>query len=80
MYRLSEHEVYECTWGYALNTQEHAGRRKEDVRVLLAGEHQFPAEWMGAELWVVNRKIVVPTPPQQRTHEPDGPGWRSAPP
>lgn len=77
VYRLSEHEVYECTWGYALNTQEHAGRRKEDVRVLLAGEHQFPAEWMGAELWVVNRKIVVPMNYDRRGRF-HGAGWLGA--
>lgn len=60
IYELSEHEIYECNWGYALNVQKHQGQPRENIRVLRAGEHQFPAEWTGAELWVVNRKIVVP--------------------
>lgn len=52
---LSEHEIYACNWGYALN--QAAG---EDIRVLREGEHEVPEDLLGVEYWTVNATIAVP--------------------
>lgn len=51
---LSEHEIYECNWGYALNVS--AG---EEIRVLRRGEHELPHDLIEAEYWIVNDSIAI---------------------
>lgn len=51
--QLSEHEIYECNWGYALNSP------LEEIRVLHRGEHNFPEDLIEVEYWVVNDSTAV---------------------
>ena len=67
-YELSEHEIYECNWGYALNSPH------EEIRVLRRGEHALPEDLIEVEYWVVNdaTAIVVTYDRQGRFR---GAGW-----